>query len=88
MAIKDSYYVMEYGIAEAKNNLPKLVKAAMRGERVVITNHGKDAVELVRVVPKTRKGFGSMPGLTASLLQDGTRSKKKLKQRSSKISSR
>ncbi len=67
IAIGDSYLAMEYGIADAKNNLPKLIKAALQGERVMITNRGADAVELVRVSPATRMGFGSMPGLAAAL---------------------
>ena len=61
---------MDYGIAYAKNNLPKLIKAALRGETVRIVNRGAqaDAVELVRVAPKgVPKGFGSMLGLTADL---------------------
>jgi antitoxin (DNA-binding transcriptional repressor) of toxin-antitoxin stability system len=59
---------MDYGIAYAKNNLPKLIKAALRGETVRIVNRGADAVELVRMAPKgVPKGYGSMPGLTADL---------------------
>lgn len=45
---------------EAKNQLSKLVKAALDGEDVVIANHGKPVVRLVKLAdrPKTR-GYGS-----------------------------
>lgn len=36
----------EYSVAEAKNNLPKLINRALKGERVVITRHGTSVVEL------------------------------------------
>ncbi len=39
---------MEFALRDAKARLSKLVAAAQRGERVVITKHGKPAVELVR----------------------------------------
>ena len=35
-----------YTVAEAKNRLPSLLKAAERGERVTITRHGKLVGEL------------------------------------------
>ena len=34
-------------VHEAKTNLSKLIEAVERGERVVITKHGKPAAELV-----------------------------------------
>jgi prevent-host-death family protein len=65
--MKNSYF-MQYSVAVAKNNLPRLIKAALRGEEVVITNRGQAVVELVQVKSKERKkGFGCAPGLTASL---------------------
>jgi len=37
-------------IAEAKNHLSELVAAAVAGEEIVITRHGKPAVRLVAAV--------------------------------------
>ena len=39
----------EYSVADAKNNLPKLIDRALAGEEVVITRRGKAVVELKRV---------------------------------------
>ena len=39
---------MELALREAKARLSELVVAAEKGERVVITKHGKPAVELIR----------------------------------------
>ncbi len=41
---------------EARSRLSKLVKAALAGEDVVIANHGKPVVRLVKLAdqPKTR----------------------------------
>ncbi len=39
---------MELAMREAKARLSELVAAARSGERVVITRHGRPAVELVR----------------------------------------
>ena len=38
--------VTAYGVAEAKNTLPKLIDRALQGEEVVITRHGKPVAEL------------------------------------------
>jgi prevent-host-death family protein len=35
-----------YSVAEARNHLPRLIKAAAEGEEVVITRHGKPVAEL------------------------------------------
>jgi len=35
-----------YSVAEAKNNLSRLIDEALRGEGVVITRHGRPVVEL------------------------------------------
>ena len=37
----------DYSIAEAKNNLPKLVDRAMAGEEVTITRRGKAVAKIV-----------------------------------------
>ena len=46
---------MELAVREAKARLSELITAARKGERVVITEHGVPAVELVRCHP--RRGF-------------------------------
>ncbi len=38
---------MELAISTAKSRLSELIAAAQRGERVIITKHGKPAVEMV-----------------------------------------
>ena len=55
---------MQVNMLEAKNQLSKLVKAALAGEDVVIANHGKPVVRLVKLAdqPKTR-GYGAWRGL-------------------------
>lgn len=55
---------MQFNMLEAKNQLSKLVKAALDGEDVVIANHGKPMVRLVKLAdqPKTR-GYGAWKGL-------------------------
>ena len=47
---------MQVNMLEAKNQLSKLVKAAVAGDEVIIASHGEP---LVRLVP-----CGSPPGLT------------------------
>ena len=51
---------MQVNMLEAKNQLSKLVKAALEGEDVIIANHGKPVVRLVKLTnqPKTR-GYGA-----------------------------
>lgn len=41
----------EYSIAEAKNNLPKLVDRAVAGEEVTITRRGKRVAKIVADPP-------------------------------------
>ncbi len=41
-------------MGEASRNISKLIKAAERGEPVVITRHGKPIVKIVRVQPQKR----------------------------------
>jgi prevent-host-death family protein len=45
----------DYSIAEAKNNLPKLVDRAVAGEEVTITRRGKPVAKIVPSAP--RKGM-------------------------------
>ena len=42
-----------YSVAEAKNQLPKLIDRALAGEEVVITRRGKPVVELRQVPART-----------------------------------
>ena len=57
---------MEIGIKAAKGDLSKIIKLALGGEKVVITNHGKP---LVRLVPEPAKrkhpnrGYGALKGI-------------------------
>ena len=44
----------DYSIAEAKNNLPKLVDRAVAGEDVTITRRGKALVKLVSAAEPRR----------------------------------
>ncbi len=44
----------EYSVANAKNNLSKLIDHALAGEGVVITRHGRPVVELKPVAPALR----------------------------------
>ena len=55
---------MQVNMLEAKNQLSKLVKAALEGEEVIIANHGKPVVRLVKLAdaPRTR-GYGAWKGL-------------------------
>ena len=55
---------MQVNMLEAKNQLSKLVKAALEGEEVIIANHGRPVVRLVKLAdpPKTR-GYGAWKGL-------------------------
>ncbi len=43
-----------YSVAEAKNNLPKLIDRAVAGEDVTITRRGRP---LVKIVPETPAGL-------------------------------
>ena len=52
-----------YTVAEAKNRLPSLLKAAERGERVTITRHGKPVGELRAIARGGPEGNAERPGL-------------------------
>ena len=55
---------MTIGVRQAKTELTKLINAAIEGETVVITNHGKPLVRLVPEGPKPSKnrGYGCLKG--------------------------
>ena len=60
MAIID---VMDVSIAEAKNRLSQLVRAAEGGESVVITRHGRPVAQLMPAPVRRRKvRLGGMRG--------------------------
>jgi len=64
MAIKYGYICrMDVSIAEAKNRLTELIRAAETGETVVITRHGKPVAQLAPP-PKSRHKarLGGMKG--------------------------
>jgi prevent-host-death family protein len=47
-------FMAEYSVAEAKNNLPKLLDRALAGECVTITRRGKP---IARIVPEQQQGM-------------------------------
>ena len=49
----------EYSVADAKNNLPKLIDRALKGEEVIITRRGKAVVELRPASPKPTPPIGT-----------------------------
>ena len=56
MAIFDGYSViMQFSVADAKNKLPELIKAAEKGEAVTICRRGVPVVDIVRTKKPTRK---------------------------------
>lgn len=53
---------MESTIGEASRNISKLIEVAERGEKVVITRHGRPVVEIVKVKPPKRRSIGFLRG--------------------------
>jgi prevent-host-death family protein len=55
---------VKVSVADAKNKLPKLIKAAEKGERVTICRRGKPVADLVRTASSSRKKpkFGTLKG--------------------------
>jgi prevent-host-death family protein len=55
---------MTVGVRQAKTELTKLINAAMEGEEIVITNHGKPLVRLVPEgsTPSKNRGYGCLKG--------------------------
>jgi len=65
MAIQDSYHRnMKVSVADAKNNLPELIKAVEKGQSVTICRRGVPVVDIVRTEkPGGRKPvFGTLQG--------------------------
>ena len=63
---------MRVSVAEAKNTLPKLIKAVEDGEPVTICRHGKPVVDIVRTTKPGHKKpkFGTLKGKIAILDPD------------------
>lgn len=56
MAISDSYHEqMQVSVADAKNNLPELIKAVEQGKPVTICRRGVPVVDIVRTSKPARK---------------------------------
>lgn len=55
---------MKVSVADAKNKLPKLIKAVEKGEQVTITRRGAPVVDIVRTGKPARKKrmFGTLRG--------------------------
>jgi hypothetical protein len=65
-------FVTDVGIAEAKNRLPKLIRAVENGEEAVITRHGKASPNWPRHRQHGGK-FGLAPCAAAYIAsRDGT----------------
>lgn len=63
---------MKVSVAEAKNTLPKLIKAVEDGESVTIYRHGTPVVDIVRTTkadPRKPK-FGTLTGKVTVLDPD------------------
>ena len=56
--------MLAIGVRKAKNELSKLIEAALSGEKVVITNHGRASVRLVPEAPEgsANRGIGCLKG--------------------------
>jgi prevent-host-death family protein len=69
MAIIDD---MKVSVAEAKNTLPKLIKAVEEGESVTIYRHGTPVVDIVRTTKADSKKptFGTLKGKVTALDPD------------------
>jgi prevent-host-death family protein len=63
---------MKVSVAEAKNTLPKLIKAVEDGESVTIYRHGTPVVDIVRTTKGDSKKpkFGTLKGKVTALDAD------------------
>ncbi|MEA5581367.1 type II toxin-antitoxin system Phd/YefM family antitoxin [Nodularia harveyana UHCC-0300] len=51
-------------VAEASQNLPELIEAALSGEEIIIIKENQPVIQLIPVIPvKRRPKFGSAKGL-------------------------
>ncbi|MBY0618943.1 type II toxin-antitoxin system Phd/YefM family antitoxin [Sphingomonas ursincola] len=58
---------MELSIREAKARFSEAIAAAMRGERVVITRHGRAVVELTSAMAKRPLNFAAADAYLAEI---------------------
>ena len=69
----------EIGAYEAKTHLPKLLQRVQKGERFVITKHGRPVAELTPVVDRDAAGIraaiGELRSLRKTLARRGVRLK-------------
>jgi prevent-host-death family protein len=69
----------EIGAYEAKTHLPKLLERVQKGERFVITRHGKPVAELTPVVDRDavriRAAIGELRNVRKSLARRGVQMK-------------
>jgi prevent-host-death family protein len=63
---------MKISVAEAKNQLPKLIRAVEDGESVTICRHGTPVVDIVRTTKAhaEKPKFGTLKGKVAVLDPD------------------
>jgi prevent-host-death family protein len=54
--------MVRISIAEASERLPELIEAARRGEVVIISQAGRDVVQLAPLAARRRRQFGSAQG--------------------------
>ncbi len=62
---------MEFSIREAKARFAEAATAAARGERVVVTKHGRPFVELVAAQPASGMDLGTAAAVRRTLGLDG-----------------
>lgn len=69
----------EIGAYEAKTHLPQLLARVQKGERFVITKHGRPVAELVPVaerdVEQVKRAIGELRALRKTLARRGVRLK-------------
>lgn len=53
---------MEISVAQAKNTLPKLIRAVEAGDEVVITRRGAPVARLTASALRTKVKFGTLKG--------------------------
>jgi len=74
----------EIGAYEAKTHLPKLLERVQKGERFVITRHGRPVAELVPVaerdVEQVKRAIADIRGVRRSLARRGVRLKDVLRE--------
>ena len=59
---------MKVDVIDAKNQLPRLAKAAVAGKDIVITSNGEPMVRLVPVVTRGRlKGLGKLKNFRSAI---------------------